>query len=167
MPTDEQILVTMTIVYRKANQMQALAEAYAAASAARPKDGSLLQGVFANHVRHVAVPVELHIMHSLFVHDQDSILLPLRLTLRCCLIHVPDCCVVCRSFNFSGQQQQAMKLHKLAGSNDDQYIWWSIVSLGLQAKAASQGTDLPQVPILHAGLCHCSLCTGTCQTGIP
>ena len=55
-PTDEQILVTMTLVYRKANHMQALAEAYAAASAARPKDGSLLRGVFANHVRHVALP---------------------------------------------------------------------------------------------------------------
>ena len=53
MPTDEQILITMTMVYRKANQMQFVAAAYAAASAACPKDGNLMRGVFANHVRHV------------------------------------------------------------------------------------------------------------------
>lgn len=77
-PTDEHILVTMTIVYRKANQMQALAEAYAAASAARPKDGSLLRGVFANHVRRVALPF----CTPLFGHGEASTLLPLESALR-------------------------------------------------------------------------------------
>ena len=45
----------------------------------------------------------------------------------------------CRDFNFSGQQQVASKLHKLAGPKDDYYIWWAITAITLQAKAAEQG----------------------------
>ena len=44
-----------------------------------------------------------------------------------------------------------MKLHKLAGSNDDHYIWWSIVSMVLQAKASAEGTsELLLLPQEHA-----------------
>ena len=50
-PTDEQILNTMTIVYRRANCMDLMSAAFAAASAAHPKDEGLLRGVFISCVR--------------------------------------------------------------------------------------------------------------------
>ena len=51
----------------------------------------------------------------------------------------------CRDFDFAGQQQVALKLHNLAGPKDDFYIWWAIVAIALQAKAAAKGkkTALP------------------------
>ena len=52
-PTDEQILSTMTIVYRKANRMQDMSVAFAAASSAHPTDAGLLKGVFTCHARQV------------------------------------------------------------------------------------------------------------------
>ena len=50
-PTDEQILNTMTIVYRRANRMKDMSAAFAAASAAHPRDEGLLRGVFVSYVR--------------------------------------------------------------------------------------------------------------------
>ena len=44
-----------------------------------------------------------------------------------------------RHSDFAGQQQTASKLHKLIGASDDYYIWWTIVAITLQAKAAQQG----------------------------
>ena len=53
-PTDEQILNTMTIVYRRANRMKDMSAAFAAASAAHPRDEGLLRGVFVSYVRQVS-----------------------------------------------------------------------------------------------------------------
>ena len=50
-PADEQILSTMAIVYRRANRMQDLSAAFAAASSAHPRDEVLLKGVFTSYVR--------------------------------------------------------------------------------------------------------------------
>ena len=50
-PTDEQLLNTMTIVYRRANRLKDMSAAFAAASAARPQDEGLLRGVFTSYVR--------------------------------------------------------------------------------------------------------------------
>ncbi|KAL3145468.1 hypothetical protein ABBQ32_003295 [Trebouxia sp. C0010 RCD-2024] len=93
-PTDEQILNIMSIVYRRANRMKDMSAAFAAASAAHPRDEGLLRGVFVSYVR-----------------DSD----------------------------FAGQQQIASKLHKLVGADDDYYVWWTIVAVTLQARAAHQG----------------------------
>lgn len=46
---------------------------------------------------------------------------------------------MCRDCDFAGQQQIASKLHKLVGPSDDYYIWWTIVAITLQAKAAQKG----------------------------
>lgn len=46
---------------------------------------------------------------------------------------------MCREFDFAGQQQVALKLHKLAGAKDEYYVWWAIVAITLQAKAAAKG----------------------------
>lgn len=46
---------------------------------------------------------------------------------------------MCRDGDFAGQQQIASKLHKLVGASDDYYIWWTIVAVTLQAKAAQKG----------------------------
>ena len=46
---------------------------------------------------------------------------------------------MCRDYDFAGQQQIASKLHKLVGPSDDYYIWWTIVAITLQAKAAQKG----------------------------
>ena len=53
-PTDETVLSTMAIVYRRASCLQHLSAAFAAASAACPWDEVLLRGVFASHVRQAA-----------------------------------------------------------------------------------------------------------------
>ena len=53
-PTDEQILNTMSIVYRRANRMKDMSAAFAAASAAHPRDEGLLRGVFVSYVRQVS-----------------------------------------------------------------------------------------------------------------
>ena len=50
-PTDEQLLNTMTIVYRRSNRLKDMSAAFAAASAARPQDEGLLRGVFTSYVR--------------------------------------------------------------------------------------------------------------------
>ncbi|KAL3136699.1 hypothetical protein ABBQ38_005934 [Trebouxia sp. C0009 RCD-2024] len=84
----------MSIVYRRANRMKDMSAAFAAASAAHPRDEGLLRGVFVSYVR-----------------DSD----------------------------FAGQQQVASKLHKLVGADDDYYVWWTIVAVTLQARAAHQG----------------------------
>ena len=137
----------MSVVYRRANQMPALAAAYAAASAARPRDASLLRGVFTNHVRYK------HCMFNKVSQSTDEQQpffscqshqcqwhRPLqKQKAGCCSRHVGRVLPCCRNFDFAGQQQQAMKLHKLAGSRDEHYIWWSIVSIVLQARAASHG----------------------------
>ena len=44
------------------------------------------------------------------------------------------CMPACREFNFVKQQQVALKLHKLTGH--DQYMWWIILSITLQARDA-------------------------------
>lgn len=44
-----------------------------------------------------------------------------------------------RDSDFAGQQQIASKLHKLVGADDDYYVWWTIVAVTLQARAAHQG----------------------------
>lgn len=93
-PTDEQLLGTMTIFYRRANLLQNMSTAFAAACAAHPRDEGLLRGVFTCYVR---------------------------------------------DFDFAGQQQVALKLHKLAGAHDNFYVWWAIVATALQAKAAMKG----------------------------
>lgn len=41
----------MTIVYRRANRMKDMSAAFAAASAAHPRDEGLLRGVFVSYVR--------------------------------------------------------------------------------------------------------------------
>lgn len=46
---------------------------------------------------------------------------------------------LCRDSDFAGQQQVASKLHKLVGADDDYYVWWTIVAVTLQARAAHQG----------------------------
>lgn len=33
----------------------------------------------------------------------------------------------------------ALKLHKLAGAKDEYYVWWAVVAITLQAKAAAKG----------------------------
>lgn len=53
-PTDEQLLGTMTIFYRRANLLQNMSTAFAAACAAHPRDEGLLRGVFTCYVRQVA-----------------------------------------------------------------------------------------------------------------
>ena len=50
-PTDEQLLGTMTIFYRRANLLQNMSTAFAAACAAHPRDEGLLRGVFTCYVR--------------------------------------------------------------------------------------------------------------------
>lgn len=59
--------------------------------------------------------------------------------------------VACRDFDFAGQQQVALKLHKLAGASDEFYVWWAIVATALQAKAAIKGrpSALPAAKLLH------------------
>ena len=52
-PTDEQLLGTMTIFYRRANCLQNMSAAFAAACAAHPRDEGLLRGVFTCYVRQV------------------------------------------------------------------------------------------------------------------
>ena len=52
-PTDEQLLGTMTIFYRRANLLQNMSTAFAAACAAHPRDEGLLRGVFTCYVRRV------------------------------------------------------------------------------------------------------------------
>lgn len=52
-PTDEQLLGTMTIFYRRANLLQNMSTAFAAACAAHPRDEGLLRGVFTCYVRQV------------------------------------------------------------------------------------------------------------------
>lgn len=54
-PTDEQILNIMSIVYRRANRMKDMSAAFAAASAAHPRDEGLLRGVFVSYVRQVSI----------------------------------------------------------------------------------------------------------------
>lgn len=56
-----------------------------------------------------------------------------------------------RDFDFAGQQQVALKLHKLAGAHDDFYVWWAIVATALQAKAAMKGRSsaLPAEKLLQ------------------
>ena len=56
-----------------------------------------------------------------------------------------------RDFDFAGQQQVALKLHKLAGAHDDFYVWWAIVATALQAKAADKGRSsaLPAEKLLQ------------------
>ncbi|DBA84768.1 TPA: hypothetical protein ACH3X1_005807 [Trebouxia sp. C0004] len=105
-PTDEQLLGTMTIFYRRANLLQNMSTAFAAACAAHPRDEGLLRGVFTCYVR---------------------------------------------DFDFAGQQQVALKLHKLAGAHDDFYVWWAIVATALQAKAAMKGrpSALPAEKLLQ------------------
>ena len=46
---------------------------------------------------------------------------------------------ICRDFDFAGQQQVALKLHKLAGATDEWYVWWAVVAIALQARAAATG----------------------------
>ena len=46
---------------------------------------------------------------------------------------------ICREFDFPGQQQVALKMHKLAGAKDEHYVWWAVVAVALQAKAATKG----------------------------
>ncbi len=57
----------------------------------------------------------------------------------------------CRDFDFAGQQQVALKLHKLAGAHDEFYVWWAIVATALQAKAAVKGrpSALPAEKLLQ------------------
>ena len=55
-PTDEQVLNTMCIVYRRANRMKDLSAAFAAASTAHPQDKGLLRGVFVSYVRQALIP---------------------------------------------------------------------------------------------------------------
>ena len=50
-PTDEQLLNTMTIVYRRANRLNDMSAAFAAASAKQPQDEGLLRGVFVSYAR--------------------------------------------------------------------------------------------------------------------
>ncbi|DBA69455.1 TPA: hypothetical protein ACH3X2_012800 [Trebouxia sp. C0005] len=105
-PTDEQLLGTMTVFYRRANLLQNMSTAFAAACAAHPRDEGLLRGMFTCYVR---------------------------------------------DFDFAGQQQVALKLHKLAGASDEFYVWWAIVATALQAKAAIKGrpSALPAAKLLH------------------
>lgn len=61
---------------------------------------------------------------------------------KCHVLAVPAFEIVtylCRESDFAGQQQIASKLHKLVGADDDYYIWWTIVAVTLQAKAAHRG----------------------------
>ncbi len=62
-PTDEQILSTMTMVYRRANRMQDMSAAYAAASAAHPRDELLLKGVFTSYARQDLRNANISIAH--------------------------------------------------------------------------------------------------------
>ncbi len=57
----------------------------------------------------------------------------------------------CRDFDFAGQQQVSLKLHKLAGAHDDFYVWWAILATALQAKAAIKGRSsaLPAEKLLQ------------------
>lgn len=50
-PTDEQLLGTMTVFYRRANLLQNMSTAFAAACAAHPRDEGLLRGMFTCYVR--------------------------------------------------------------------------------------------------------------------
>ena len=44
-----------------------------------------------------------------------------------------------RDFNFTKQQQVALKLQRLDGQSEGQYAWWTIVSLVLQADSSAAG----------------------------
>ena len=55
---------------------------------------------------------------------------------------------LCREGKFAQQQQVATKLQRLSGP-EEPYIWWTICSLILQARAAVQGNS-------HLICWHCS-----------
>ena len=88
-------------------------------------------------------------------YAKSMMLLPFRFFIEVCFVCWDACDyrlqVHRRDFDFAGQQQVALKLHKLAGAHDEFYVWWAIVATALQAKAAIKGRSsaLPAEKLLQ------------------
>lgn len=119
---DAHVLQTMLIIYKAADKLHVMAEAFEAASAARPRDQELLMLVFASHVRRGTA-------------------LALTAPTGGAATGPP----ACRSRDLAKQQQTALKLHKLPAAacsvrdGRPTFKWWAATILVLQAREARRG----------------------------
>ena len=126
-PTDTQVLNLLTMVLKAAGQQKEVAAMFAAASAAHPKNSELLRGLFTAHVAcgpslYTSAKVSCQTASK---HGRHTV--------------VTRAARVRRDFDFAKQQQVAMKMHRLGGSEAESCLWWAVTSLVLQARAAPAG----------------------------